>query len=133
MLAALLPSIISVIGKAIDKAIPDRDEAEKLKQQLSVAILNLQHAELQGAVDIIKAEAQGDSWIQRSWRPILMLVIVAIVANNYLLYPYLSLFWDDAPQLVLPEQLWELMKIGVGGYIFARTGDKAMKAWSEKQ
>ena len=133
MWAALIPSIIGVIGKAIDKAIPDRDEAEALKQQLSVAILNLQHAELQGAVDIIKAEAQGDSWIQRSWRPILMLVIVAIVANNYLLYPYLSLYWTEAPKLDLPPELWDLMKIGVGGYVLGRSGEKAVKHWKGDQ
>ena len=129
MLAALLPSIIGVLGKAIDKAIGDKDEAERLKQQLSLAILSMQHSELQGAVDVIKAEAQGDSWIQRSWRPILMLVIVAIVANNHLVYPYLSLYWREAPELELPDELWELMKIGVGGYVLGRSGEKAVKHW----
>jgi len=53
-----------------------------------------------------------------------MLVFVAIIANNYLLYPYLALFWTKAPMLELPPDLWALLKIGLGGYTVGRSAEK---------
>lgn len=79
---------------------------------------------------VVIAEAQGQSWLQRNWRPLLMLTIVAIVANNYLLAPYLSALFGVGLQLDLPEQLWQLMTIGVGGYIVGRTGEKITATWA---
>lgn len=73
---------------------------------------------------IIKAEAQGASWLQRNWRPVLMISIVAIVVNNYIIYPYLVLFGLPATPLELPEELFTLMQIGVGGYIVGRSAEK---------
>ena len=70
--------------------------------------------------------------MQRNWRPILMLTIVAIIANNYLIYPYLSLFTPKALVLDLPSQLYTLMEIGVGGYIVGRSGEKIAKTWKQK-
>jgi hypothetical protein len=34
--------------------------------------------------------------------------------------------------LELPEQLWGLIKIGVGGYVVGRSGEKFAKVWKEK-
>jgi predicted MFS family arabinose efflux permease len=53
-----------------------------------------------------------------------MLTIIIIVANNYIVYPYLSIFTDKVRVLDLPDKLWALMEIGVGGYILGRTAEK---------
>jgi len=58
------------------------------------------------------------------------LVIITIVANNYILYPYLSIFTDKVRVLDLPDRLWQLMEIGVGVYILGRTAEK-VKGGSE--
>ncbi len=78
--------------------------------------------------NIIIAEAQGSSWMQRNWRPTLMLTIVAIVANNYIIYPYLTLMGLPATPLELPDELFTLMQIGVGGYIVGRSAEKIAKS-----
>ena len=93
------------------------------------AELELRYAELDKAItearsNVVMAEAQGQGWLQRNWRPLLMLVIIVIVANNYILYPYLSIFTDKVRVLDLPDRLWQLMEIGVGGYILGRTAEK---------
>ena len=132
LIGSILPALIGLIGKTVDRAVLDKDAAEQLKQELTLAALQLDAAHLQSATSIILAEAQGGSWLQRNWRPILMLTIIMIVANNYLLYPYLSLFWNDAPQLDLPEDLWNLMTIGVGGYTVGRSAEKVMKHYAAR-
>jgi hypothetical protein len=50
--------------------------------------------------------------------------IIVIVANNYTLYPYLSIFTDKVRVLDLPDKPWQFMEIGVGGYIIGRTAEK---------
>ena len=84
----------------------------------------------QGA--IIEAEAKGDSWLQRSWRPITMLVFVFIIANNYILFPYISLFGGTATALAIPPDMWDLLKLGLGGYVVGRSAEKMVKAYKEK-
>ena len=79
------------------------------------------------------AEAQGESWLQRNWRPILMLTIVAIVANNYVISPYIRLFFNESIILDLPDKLWNLLQIGVGGYVIGRSAEKiAESKWGSK-
>ena len=73
MIAAIIPAITSLIGTAIDKAIPDKAQAEELKAKITLAAMKADHAELKAATDIILAEAKGESWLQRNWRPVLML------------------------------------------------------------
>ncbi len=116
------------------------DAAIKLREAITgdlppekKAELELRYAELDKAItearsNVIMAEAQGQSWLQRNWRPLLMLVIIVIVANNYILYPYLSIFTDKVRVLDLPDRLWQLMEIGVGGYILGRTVEKVKSA-----
>lgn len=115
--------IINLVTTGIDKIFPDADE--KQKGELSSFL-----ATLQGQVQVLMTEMQGN-WLQKSWRPILMLSIVAIVVNNYILVPYLGLFGLPVVTLDLPEKLWNLMTLGVGGYIAGRSGEKIVEAWKK--
>lgn len=127
----MLAAILGLVPSILDKVIPDpveRDKAklEFLKQQQSGLL-----TELQGQIDIIQAEAKSEHWLTANWRPLTMLTFVVIIANNYILYPYLSLFWPDAPQLSIPPDMWDLLKIGLGGYVVGRSAEKGLKIWKE--
>lgn len=130
-MGALLSTVVSTVGGIIDKSVTDKDEAQRIKAELSTQIMEQKNAELEGAVKIITAEAQGESWLQRNWRPILMLTIVAIVANNFIIAPYINALFGtgSVPMLDLPERLWDLMTVGVGGYVVGRSAEKGVKAW----
>jgi hypothetical protein len=129
----IIGKVLEKAGEIIDKAIPDKDLRERLKHDLENSITKRDHDEIMALVDarakIILAEASGHSWLQRNWRPLLMLVIVAIVANNYIIYPYLALFGVPTVSLELPEKLWNLMTVGVGGYVVGRSAEQAVRAW----
>ncbi|NDV21777.1 holin family protein [Desulfovibrio sp. JC022] len=127
----MIGSILDLGSTIIDKIWPDAGEREKAKLRLMEMQNRGELADLESRVKIMLAEMSGN-WLQRSWRPILMLTIVAIVANNYLLYPYLALFWTKAPHLELPAQLWSLMELGLGGYVVGRSAEKVAKTWREK-
>ena len=127
----MIATLLSLVPSILDKVIPDpveRDKAklEFMKQQQSGLL-----TELQGQIDIIQEEAKSEHWLTANWRPLTMLTFVVIIANNYILYPYLSLFWPEAPQLSIPPEKWDLHKIGLGGYVVGRSAEKGLKIWKE--
>jgi len=133
-------SAIPILGKVveqtlsvIDKSIEDKDKANELKIALTESLDKADKAEYMAIVnaqrDVLVAEISGESWLQRNWRPLLMMICIVIVANNYIIYPYLSFFTEKTVVLELPPDLWALMKIGVGGYIASRGGEKITKIW----
>lgn len=96
-------------------------------QDQEVAIMKMQS-------DVIVAEATSEHVITSTWRPITMLVFVFIIANNYILVPYLNiLFSVTIPALTLTPDMWELLKLGIGGYIIGRSAEQSIKAWKDKK
>lgn len=114
-------SIVDLVKTGIDKVFPDAGESQKRDIQGFLGALS-------GQVKVLTAELSGNT-LQRSWRPILMLSITAILVNNYILVPYLSLFGVPATVLEFPDELWSLLKIGVGGYVVGRSAEKGIKLW----
>jgi hypothetical protein len=90
-------------------------------------ILDFESERLNAQRDIIVAEAKGESWLQRNWRPLSMMVFVIIIANNFIFVPYAKSFGMDVPMLDIPEGMWTLLTVGIGGYIGGRTVEKVLK------
>ena len=98
-----------------------------MKADIETLLINAQSSLVDAQAKIIVAEAQGGSWIQRSWRPVTMLMFVAIIANNYILVPYAVAFGANVPMLDIPPGMWSLLTVGIGGYIGGRTYEKVQK------
>jgi len=81
---------------------------------------------------VVVAEAKSEHWITSAWRPITMLVFVVIIANNFILAPYIDLFFQSGLTLEIPNQMWSLLQIGLGGYIGGRSAEKLAKTIKEK-
>lgn len=121
------------IGKGlINKWFPDPEEASKREAELSMMLVNQELEVFKTQAHVISTESRSEHFLVSAWRPITMLVFVFIIANNYILYPYLSLFFGEAPKLEIPPDMWDLLKIGLGGYVVGRSGEKAVKAWKDK-
>lgn len=131
----IVGKLLSGVLDLVDQGIVDKDKAALLKAELTKAFEAGDLARFTALVDAqakaVLGEIQGGSWLQRNWRPILMIVIVAIVANNYLIFPYVHLFTDKVAMLELPEKLFNLMTVGVGGYIVGRSAEKGIQTWKQ--
>lgn len=103
-----------------------------LENQVTSQVLDIQKAEVEASRDIIVAEAQGESWLQRNWRPVLMMLFGVIIANNYILNPWLEVMFGIDVRMEIPPDMWALLKLGVGGYVAGRSGEKIMQMWKGK-
>jgi hypothetical protein len=117
MIAALLPGLMAILGKLI----PDPQALAAAQLKLLAMQQTGQLAELSAAVSVIIAEASGN-WLQRSWRPLMMITFTALIVARWL-------GWT-APNLQPAEyeQLWEIIKLGIGGYTIGRTVEKVTPA-----
>lgn len=123
VLSAIAGPVVKGIFNIIDQTVEDKDQAARIKANIASQQNELIQTELKGAIDIILAEAKGN-WLQKSWRPLLMMSVMAIVVNNYILFPYLSMWTEKVVVLELPGGLWTLLTTGVGGYVVGRSGEK---------
>ncbi|WP_342594537.1 3TM-type holin [Salinicola lusitanus] len=128
-----LGAVVSPILDIVDKAVTDKDEAARLKADITKLLITERSSSLNARMKVVLAEANGESWLQRNWRPITMLVIVAIVANNYLVAPYLGAMFGVGLTLPMPERLWDLMTLGVGGYITTQGIREGVSTWQQGQ
>jgi len=131
----MIPFIGPLLGigeKIIDKVWPDPAKAAEAKAKLMQMASQGELDDMRIHMDAIVAEAKSEHTVTATWRPITMLVFVAIIANNYILAPYINLLFGVDVQLPIPPQMWELLKIGLGGYVVGRSVEKAAGAWKAK-
>lgn len=129
LIASLGGKLVDSIFGTIDEIVEDKDLANKLKHILKEKVLDLLKTEIEAARDVIMAEVNSDSYLAKNWRPITMLVFVTIIANNYIIYPYLQLFFNTGRMLEIPPDMWGLLKIGLGGYVVGRSVEKGIQVW----
>jgi len=123
----LISALAPLVADIVKEAIPDPDKKNEAENKVRLALLeNSQQLEA-SASQIILAEAKSEHWIAAAWRPILMLVITAIVAWNYLLGGIVEAITGRDILIDLPEEMWTLLTVGVGGYTLGRSGEKIAK------
>ena len=131
LLGAIGP-IAKLIAKTVDKAVPDKDLKEKLKHEINTQLLTSGTDEMKAASKIILAEAQSGSWLTNSWRPALMWICIIVIFNNFIVMPFANAIFGTSLILEIPDPMWNLLTIGVGGYIAGRSGEKIAQKWKEK-
>ena len=125
VLGAVAP-MVKTIFSTIDKTIDNKAEAEKIKQNIQQQLLSGQLKELEAQAQIITAEAKG-GWLQRNWRPLLMLTFAGLVVAHW--------FGFTAPNIPesVQNSLLNIVLVGMGGYIVGRSGEKIMDKYKEKK
>ena len=121
--------VTDLVGQFVE----DKDKANELETKIKNKLLSLEQEVITAQRDVIVAEAKSQSFIARNWRPIMMLTFVGIIANNYILFPYITLFGGTATTLEIPPDMWALLKIGVGGYVMGRSGDKMVESFAKNR
>lgn len=126
-------NVIEQIGGVIDKFVTTGEEKleaqrelVKIERDFQMKVMELDQKWAETQADVIKSEAQSASWLARNWRPILMLVFTYIVAHNFVIAPIFGV-----ASVPIPPDMWELLRIGMGGYIVGRSIEKVAPAVTE--
>lgn len=119
-------------GKASPETVA-RAKMQLEELELQAAELKLRETKLQA--DIITVEAQSESVLARTWRPIVMLSFGLIILNDAFIVPYIDLFIDVNlnDMFTVSERVWDAITLGLGGYVVGRSGEKIIKEWKKSK
>ena len=119
-------NLIGTIGGKVldidDDVVEDKDEANKLKFQIQKQLMESKTTELEAQAKIVLAEAQG-SWLQRNWRPLLMVTFAGLVVAHWFGFTA-----SNIPESV-QNSLLNIVMVGVGGYVAGRSAEKVADKW----
>ena len=128
MIQVLLPLLASIGGQVAKNLFPDPADANKRQEaEHQFTLGGMQHANQieQAAAEVVKAEAASGHWLAANWRPLTMLTFVGLVVARWM-------GWT-APGMTEAEYLsiYDLIKIGIGGYVVGRSAEKIVPAITE--
>lgn len=114
----LLGGFFDLAGKVFDKIFPNPQQAAEAKLKLFEMQQSGELKLLEGQVSIITAEANSESLLASSWRPITMLIFTGLIVARW--------FGWAAPNLSPEEyiKLWNIVELGLGGYVIGRSVEK---------
>lgn len=129
----MIGAIISGIGSAINGFFGFKGkQAEVISEAMKVVgdVNATQQARDVAAAQIIVAEAKSESWLTRSWRPLFMVVFMVLLLSFWFGYvpPHLL-----GPMPPIMAEIFLIVKIGIGGYIPARSLEKMVEGFGLKK
>lgn len=122
---SFLANLILPVTKLVDdvhtseeERLAIKTEMFKLQQEITNRVIEYETKLMDNQAKVILAEAQGESWLQRNWRPMMMIWFAVL----------LGMYWfgftpENLSQTTI-DHMFTLLQIGIGGYIVGRSGEK---------
>ena len=106
----IVSNVMKEVGGVIETLSLSAREKQQLQCRITEVLLRWE-TESQGRQERVLSAEAGGNWLQRSLRPLVMLVFAAVVlVGSFVPLPML----DDG------SRFWDLLEIGLGGYILGR-------------
>lgn len=111
-------NLVSAVGEIVDRLTLPGREKKQLETDILQLLIAVEEKTITEQAAAIREEAQGN-WLQRSWRPIVMLVFTLIILAGTFL---------NLPILANTSRFWDLLEIGLGGYIIGRGSEQLVSS-----
>lgn len=123
----VLIALISGIGTAINGLFGFKgDQAKTVQEALKVleSVNSTDGQAMTAAADALSAILTNGSWLERNWRPMFMVVLMVLVLCSF--FGWVPPHLNDTMSPTM-QQIWDLLKIGLGGYLPCRTIEKIVQ------
>ena len=111
-------NLVSAVGEIVDRLTLPGREKKQLETDILRRLIAVEEKTISEQAASIREEARGN-WLQRSWRPIVMLVFTLIILAGTFL---------NLPILADTSRFWDLLEIGLGGYIIGRGSEQLVSS-----
>ena len=109
----VLQNVIREIGDIVNRLSVSSREKQKIQEEIQSLVYRYNSELVREQSAAVGEETRGN-WLQRSWRPIVMLVLTLLVV--------LGVF-TGSPMLSDSSRYWDLLESGVGGYELGSSGE----------
>ena len=106
--------LVDNVHTSTEEKLTLRNKLAEIVTAVELQVLELTKQLVSAQQTIIVAEANGQSWLQRNWRPLTMVNFLILINLDYfgiLNHP-------------LSERVWDGITIGLGGYVVGRSVEK---------
>lgn len=117
------------LAKILDAYVSDVELKQRLAAEIERQTLGYFTRTAELGAGVVMAETRSDHWLSRSWRPLLMLLMMGFLVLMGAVLPLADLIaghriafeprWQS-----LPEGFWQFLTVGAGGYIGGRSLEK---------
>ena len=111
-------NLVSAVGEIVDRLTLPGREKKQLETDILQLLIAVEEKTITEQAAAIREEARGN-WLQRSWRPIVMLVFTLIILAGTFL---------NLPILADTSRFWDLLEIGLGGDIIGRGSEQLVSS-----
>ncbi|MBC5620732.1 MULTISPECIES: hypothetical protein [Butyricimonas] len=109
----VLQNVIREIGDIVNRLSVSSREKQKIQEEIQSLVYRYKSELVREQSAAVGDEMRGN-WLQRSWRPMVMLVLTLLVV--------LGVFTESS-MLSDTSRFWDLLEIGIGGYVIGRSGE----------
>ena len=119
------------LTKILDGYISDVELKQKLSAEIERQTLGYFQRTAELGAGVVMAETTSEHWLSRSWRPLLMLLLMGFLLLVGFVLPLADLIaghrvafeprWQS-----LPDGFWQFLTVGAGGYIGGRSLEKVV-------
>lgn len=121
------------LARILDAHVADMELKQKLAAEIERQTLGYFQRTAELGSQVVMAETNSEHWLSRSWRPLLMLLLMGFLLLMGAVLPLADLVAghrvDFEPRWQsLPEGFWQFLTVGAGGYIGGRSIEKVAAA-----
>ena len=111
-------NLVSAVGEIVERLTLPGREKKQLETDILQLLIAVEEKTITEQAAANREEARGN-WLQRTWRPIVMLVFTLIILAGTFL---------NLPILADTSRFWDLLEIGLGGYIIGRGSEQLVSS-----
>ena len=114
----VLQNVIGEIGDIVNRLSVSSKEKQKIQEEIQSLVYRYKSELVREQAAAVGEETRGN-WLQRSWRPIVMLAFALVILSG--MFMESTLLSDNS-------RLWDLLEIGLGGYVIGRSGENVTES-----
>jgi hypothetical protein len=129
---AAIPAIIAAVSGILNRIIPDADKRMEVEGEIQRALIANQAAIYDAMKEVMAADSASESVLTRNARPIVVMWCLVMI-TWVVVSPMFGLQVATIAAIkAVPSDLWNLVMVGIGGYILAKSVTDAVKAAKSK-
>lgn len=105
--------MIREIGDIVNRLSVSLKEKQKIQEEIQSLMYRYKGELVREQSAAVGEEIRGN-WLQKSWRPIVMLLLTLVILCGV---------FTGSSVLADTSRFWDLLEIGIGGYVIGRSGE----------
>jgi hypothetical protein len=117
------------LSRVLESYVSDLELRRRLQAELESRFLAELGKSQELAAGIVMAEVNSEHWLTRTWRPLLMLLLMGFLVLVGAALPLADLIAGHPIRFeprwsALPPEFWNFLMVGMGGYVGGRSLEK---------